>query len=93
MKKFIEEKHDLLVSIFASVAMIAIIFEVVINDFSKESIIAGVKDISGIFIDVLVLLVAASVFLGKKVSFKDKFKDAIDKLAKDKYAPLLLEDK
>ena len=92
MKKFIEEKHDLLVSVFATIALFAIVFEITISGFSKEGIVAGIKDISGVLIDVLVLLVAASVFIKKKTTFKDKFKVAIETLSKEKYSPLLMED-
>ena len=66
MKKFIEEKHDLLAGLFALIAVIAISCEVFFSGFTKESFVAGIKDISGILIDILVLLVAASVFIKKK---------------------------
>ena len=41
-------------------------------DFAKESIASGVKDISGILIDVLVLFIAASVLIHKPINFKEK---------------------
>ncbi len=92
MKKFIEEKHDLLAGIFAVLAVGAIICEIVFADFSKDSIVAGIKDVSGILIDVLVLFVAASALIRKPVNFKEKFKKAIEEI-KNKYSPLLIEDK
>ncbi len=76
MKKFLEEKHDLLAGIFAAIAIIAIICEVAFADFTKESFVSAIKDISGILIDVLVLFIAASAFIKKKqkniVSILDK---------------------
>lgn len=92
MKKFIEEKHDLLAGIFAALALVAIVCEVAFGGFTKEGFIGGLKDISGIFIDVLVLLVAASVLIRKPGNFKEKFNEAMDSL-KTKYDPLLVEDK
>lgn len=92
MKKFLEEKHDLLAGIFAVLAFISIICEMAFGGFTKEGLVAGVKDISGILIDVLVLLVAASVLIRKPVNFKDKFNDAMMAL-KEKYEPLLVADK
>ena len=91
MKKLLE-KTDLLAGIFAIIAAIAIICEVGFGGFTKESIVGGIKDITGIVVDVLVLIVAASVFVHKPLNFKEKFNIAIDKI-KDKYAPLLIEDK
>ena len=92
MKKFLEEKHDLMAGIFAILAFISIICEVALGGFTKESFASGIKDISGIFIDVLVLLVAASVLIKKPGNFKEKFTEAMDNL-KTKYEPLLIEDK
>lgn len=66
MKKFIEEKHDLLAGIFAVAAFVAIVFEIVFGGFTKESIVGGIKDISGVFIDVLVLFIAASAFIKRR---------------------------
>lgn len=48
MKKFIEEKHDLLAGIFAALALIAIVCEVALGGFTKEGFVGGLKDISGI---------------------------------------------
>lgn len=92
MKKFLEEKHDLLAGIFAALAFISIVCEMAFSGFTKEGFVAGIKDISGILIDVLVLLVAASVLIRKPVNFKDKFKEAMVAL-QDKYEPLLVADK
>lgn len=92
MKKFIEEKHDLLAGIFAILALIAIVCEVALGGFTKEGFVGGLKDISGILIDVLVLVVAASVLIRKPGNFKEKFNEAMDSL-KIKYEPLLVEDK
>lgn len=92
MKKFIEEKHDLLAGILAAMALIAIVCEVAFGGFAKESIVGGIKDISGVLIDVLVLFIAASAFIRKPVNFKVKFNKAMDSI-KEKYNPLLLEDK
>jgi len=92
MKKFFEEKRDLLAGIFAVLAFIAIICEIAFSGFTKESFVSGVKDMSGILIDVLVLLVAASALIRKPVNFKDKFTEAMDSI-KEKYHPLLIEDK
>ena len=86
MKKFIEEKHDLLAGILAAMALIAIVCEVAFGGFAKESIVGGIKDISGVLIDVLVLLIAASAFIRKPVNFKAKFNAAMDGI-KEKYNP------
>ena len=88
MKKFLEEKHDLLAGIFAILAFFSIVCEIALSGFTKESFIGGIKDISGIFIDVLVLLVAASVLIRRPVNFKGKFNEAMNGL-KIKYNPLL----
>ncbi|MBQ9922325.1 MAG: hypothetical protein IJO52_09060 [Clostridia bacterium] len=92
MKKFLEEKHDLLAGIFAVLAFIAIVCEIAFGGFTKEGLVGGIKDISGILIDVLVLLVAASVLIRRPVNFKEKFSEAMDRL-EEKYEPLLIEDK
>lgn len=92
MKKFLEEKHDLLAGIFAVLAFVSIVCEMAFGGFTKEGFVAGVKDISGILIDVLVLLVAASVLIRKPVNFKEKFKEAMVVL-QEKYDPLLVSDK
>lgn len=92
MKKLLEEKHDLLAGVFAGLALIAIVCEMILGGFSKESFAGGIKDISGILIDVLVLLVAASVLIRKPCNFREKFNEAMDSLTV-KYAPLLVEDK
>ncbi len=91
MKKLLE-KTDLLAGIFAIVAVIAIICEVSFSGFTKESIIGGIKDITGIIVDVLVLIVAASVLVRKPANFKETFKKAMSDI-QEKYAPLLIEDK
>lgn len=92
MKKFLEEKHDLLAGIFAVLAFVSIVCEMAFGGFTKEGFVAGIKDISGILIDVLVLLVAASVLIRKPVNFKEKFKESMVAL-QDKYEPLLVVDK
>ena len=92
MKKFLEEKHDLLAGIFASIAVIAIVCEIVWSGSTKESIVTGIKDVSGLLIDVLVLVVAASVLIRKPINFKDKFNEAMMAL-NSKYDPLLTVDK
>ena len=92
MKKFIEEKHDLLAGIFAVLALVAIICEVAFGGFTKEGFVSGLKDISGILIDVLVLAVAASVLIRKPGNFKERFNEAMDDL-QTKYDPLLVADK
>ena len=92
MKKFLEEKHDLLAGIFAVLAFFSIICEMALGGFTKEGFVAGIKDLSGIFIDVLVLLVAASVLIRKPVNFKEKFKESMVAL-QVKYEPLLNADK
>ena len=91
MKKLLE-KTDLLAGIFAVIAFVAIVCEIVLGGFTTESIAGGIKDMSGILVDVLVLLVAASVFIRKPVNFKAKFITAMDGI-KEKYSPLLVEDK
>lgn len=65
MKKLLE-KTDLLAGVFAVVAFVAIVCEIAFGGFTKESIAGGIKDMSGILVDVLVLFVAASVFIKKK---------------------------
>lgn len=92
MKKFLEEKHDLLAGIFAVLAFVSIVCEMAFGGFTKEGFVAGIKDISSILIDVLVLLVAASVLIRKPINFKEKFKEAMVVL-QDKYEPLLVVDK
>ena len=92
MKKFLEEKHDLLAGVFAVLALVSIVCEIAFGGFTAEGIISGVKDISGIFIDVLVLAVAASVLIRRPGNFKEKFTKAMESL-KIKYEPLLVEDK
>lgn len=47
-------------------AFVAIVCEIAFAGFTKESIAGGIKDLSGIIVDVLVLFVAASVFIKKK---------------------------
>ncbi len=92
MKKFLEEKHDVIAGVLAVLALGAIICEIAFGGFTKESFIGGLKDISGILLDVLVLLVAASVLIRKPMNFKEKFDAAIAEL-KEKYEPLLVEDR
>ena len=92
MKRFLEEKHDLLAGILAALAFFSIICEMALGGFTKEGFVSGIKDISGILIDVLVLLVAASVLIRKPVNFKEKFNDAMADL-KTKYEPLITVDK
>ena len=92
MKKFIEEKHDLLAGIVAVVAVISIICEVAFADFTMDSIVAGIKDVTGILIDFLVLIVAASALIRRPVNFKEKFNLAMKEI-KIKYDPLLVADK
>ena len=92
MKKFLEEKHDLLAGIFAILAFIAIVCEIAFGGFTKEGLVGGIKDVSGILIDVLVLLVAASVLIRKPLNFKEKFNEEMNRL-REKYDPLLVEDK
>lgn len=91
MKKLLE-KTDLLAGIFAIAAVVAIICEVTFGGFTKESIVGGIKDISGILVDILVLFVAASALIRKPVNFKLKFNSAMETI-KNKYTPLILEDK
>ena len=91
MKKLLE-KTDLLAGIFAVISFVAIVCEIVLGGFTTESIAGGIKDMSGILVDVLVLLVAASVLIRKPVNFKAKFITAMDGI-KEKYNPLLVEDK
>lgn len=91
MKKLLE-KTDLLAGIFAVSAFVAIVCEIAFGGFTKESVVGGIKDISGILVDVLVLIVAASVLIHKPINFKEKFNAAMDEL-KNKYEPLLAEDK
>ena len=91
MKKFIEEKHDLLAGILAAMALIAIVCEVAFGGFAKESIVGGIKDISGILIDVLVLLIAASTFIKKKQkSIVSMLDDSIEKWG-NKNLPLIFK--
>lgn len=73
-------------------ALIAIVCEVAFGGFAKENVVGGIKDISGVLIDVLVLFIAASAFIRKPVNFKAKFNKAMDSI-KEKYNPLLVEDK
>lgn len=91
MKKLLE-KTDLLAGIFAVMAFVAIICEIIFGGFTKESIVGGIKDITGILVDVLVLIVATSVLIHKPVNFKAKFNNAMNDI-KTKYSPLLVEDK
>lgn len=91
MKKFFEEKRDLLAGVFAILAFVSIICEMALGGFTKESLVSGIKDVSGVFIDVLVLLVAASVLIHKPINFKEKFNKAMDTL-NEKYSPLLVQD-
>lgn len=91
MMKRLLEKTDLLAGIFAVISVAAIICEVAFGGFTKESIVGAIKDISGILVDVLVLIIAASVFIRKPVNFKMKFNTAMDAI-KNKYTPLLIED-
>lgn len=92
MKKLLEERHDLLAGVFAALALVSIICEIALSGFSAESLAGGIKDMSGILIDVMVLLVAASVLIRKPVNFREKFNDAMEGV-KIKYDPLLVEDK
>ena len=79
MKKVLE-KTDFLAGIFAVVAIIAIVCEVAFGGFTKESVVGGIKDISGILVDVLVLIIATSVFVKKKVS---KITEVLEKSIED----------
>ena len=65
MKKLLE-KTDLLAGIFALAAFVAIVCEIAFSGFTRESIAGGIKDMAGILVDVLVLIIAASTFLKKK---------------------------
>lgn len=92
MMKKIVDKTDWIAGIIALIAFIAIICELVWGGFSKESIVGGIKDMAGILADVIVLVVAASVFIHKPMNFKEKFKMEMDTI-KEKYNPLIIEGK
>ncbi len=91
MKKLLE-KSDLLAGIFAVIAVVAIMCEVVFGGFTKESVVGGIKDIMGITVDILVLLVAASALIRKPLNFRKAFTEAMNEIT-EKYNPLLIEDK
>ena len=65
MKKLLKNT-DLIAGILAIVATGAIVCEVAFGGFSKESVVGGIKDLAGILADVIVLVVAASVFIKRK---------------------------
>jgi hypothetical protein len=90
--KKIEENTELLGGIFAAVGAVCILIEMAFAGFSKESIVGGIKDFSGILLDVLIIVIAATQLIKKPVNFKEKFNEAMSGL-KAKYNPLLSEDK
>ena len=83
MKEFFKrlELETLWGGIFAFVAVIAVIIEMFLTGLSAESVVAAVKDISGLIVSVMVLWVAAKHILKRiqeSKSFESQLKNALD---------------
>ena len=64
MKKIFKELEleVKLAGIFGIIAIIAILVEIILGGFTTESIVAGIKDLSGTIVAVLVFIIAAKSF-------------------------------
>lgn len=89
MKKM--DKDNLIAGIIALVAFVAIICELLFGGISTTSIAAAVKDTAGIFVDIMVFLLAFKVFSKKKESsVRGEIENAMIKIEKS-YEPLIRE--
>ena len=76
--------------IFAVIAIVAIVVEVVLSRFTLDGIVAGVKDVSGTLVEVAVFWIAVKALLPKKKdqSFDSVFTAEMERLS-ERYFPLI----
>lgn len=86
------DKEKLLAGMLAVIALAAIICEMIFSGISTASVASAVKDIAGILVDVIVLLVALKAFVKKDDTFRGKLESAMEEIEKS-YAPLIQEHK
>lgn len=86
------DKEKLLAGMLAVIALAAIICEMIFSGISTASVASAVKDIAGILVDVIVLLVALKAFVKKDDTFRGKLESAMEDIEKS-YAPLIQEHK
>ena len=82
MKEFFKrlERETLWGGIFALIAMIAVVIEMILAGLSAESVVVAVKDISGLIVSVMVLCVAAKHILKRikeSKTFEYQLKNAL----------------
>lgn len=82
MKKLLEkiELEKVLTAVSGIIAAIAIYYEMKIAGFEEASVAGGIKDLAGIIIDVILLIVALNIFKrkGPEDSFENKMKKALE---------------
>lgn len=84
MKEFFKrlDSETLLGGLFGVIAIIAIIIEFCLSDFSTEAFISAIKDIAGTIVAVMVFLLAAKHFF-KQVQEAKTFEDRLQKSLAD----------
>lgn len=90
MKKIKELDFEVkFAGIFGAIAIIAICIEIILGNFSIDSIIAGIKDLAGTIVAVLVFIIAIkSIKPESNKNFIDYYENKMMMLVK-KYNPLL----
>lgn len=79
-----------LAGVFGIIAIIAILLEMILNSFSIDAIVAGVKDCAGTIVAVLVFIIAAKSFKkDEPKNFLEYYSREMEFVAK-KYSPLLI---
>ena len=82
-------KENLIAGIIAIVALVSIICELIFGGVSSASVATAVKDITGIFIDIIVFALAFKVFMKKgDTSFRGKMEVAMETI-EESYFPLI----
>lgn len=77
--------------IFGAIAIVAILIEMKLGNYETEAIVAGIKDISGTLITVVMLVVAINALKPKKAKLKgftEVFASEMEELIK-KYTPMI----
>lgn len=93
MKKIFKELEleVKLAGIFGIIAIIAILVEIILGGFTTESIVAGIKDLSGTIVAVLVFIIAAKSFRkDQPKNFSEYYSREMELLIK-KYSPILIK--
>ena len=86
-------KENVIAGIIAMVALVSIVCELIFGGVSTTSVAAAVKDTTGIFVDIVVFILAFKVFVKKEnISFRGQVESAMEKI-EESYAPLIREHK